>query len=85
MQNSEYITFPNWAAQKPQQQLCKKPEEAQPMSDLCQAILQVYRQHGCISQLEFGAHIVCRQQVHFVRQEMSSIKCHSVSAGMQSS
>ena len=46
-QNSEYITFPNWAAQKPKQQLCGRPEEAQPMSDLCQAILQVYCQHLC--------------------------------------
>ena len=46
-QNSEYITFPNWAAQKPKQQLFGRPEEAQPMSDLCQAILQVYCQHLC--------------------------------------
>ncbi|DBA70432.1 TPA: hypothetical protein ACH3X2_011841 [Trebouxia sp. C0005] len=46
LQNSEYITFPNWAAQRPKQQLCRRPQEAQPMSDLCQAILQACRAAG---------------------------------------
>ncbi|DBA97192.1 TPA: hypothetical protein ACH3X1_014951 [Trebouxia sp. C0004] len=46
LQNSEYITYPSWSAQRPTQQLCRKPEEAQPMSDLCQAILQACRAAG---------------------------------------